>query len=246
MTHDLRIVPPGTFGAACLEALLEAVAGIEHPVVGLPTGNTPIPLYEALNEAVCAGRVSVSGWRPFAIDEYGGPRDHPCSNRSFFARYWDTIPGAVPVEQFDPEAPDVTVDCRRMAEALRAAGGLDVSLLGIGMNGHLAFNEPGSAPTSGPRRVDLHEASRISGAPCWGEATPTWGLTLGMAELLAAKSVIVMANGAAKAPIVARAIDGPETPNCPASLTRSANTTWLLDTPAAGLLAAKEQRNEGS
>lgn len=235
--QDIRVVDEHDFGAACLAALLEAARGITAPVVGLPTGNTPVALFASLRTAVERGDVAIQSWRPFAIDEYGGPSEHPCSNRSFFSRYWDQIPGAAEVQQFDPGAPDIDRECGRMSDALARAGGLDVALLGVGMNGHLAFNEPGSTLASGVRAVQLHEASRVSGAQCWGGETPTWGLTLGLQELLSARTVIVMANGAGKAAIVARAIDGPESPDCPASMVRGApNAVWVLDVAAAALL----------
>jgi glucosamine-6-phosphate deaminase len=196
-----------------------------------------VALYVALQAAVGSGEADISAWRPFAIDEYGGPRSHPCSNRAFFERYWDTIPGARPVEQFDPKAPDLTHECARMSAALDDAGGLDVAVLGIGMNGHLAFNEPGSDRTSTVRQVELHEASRASARACWGEAAPTWGLTLGLRELLGAYSVLVLANGAAKAEIVARALNGAESSDCPASMVRAhPNARWVLDTAAASAL----------
>lgn len=230
---EVRVVAAEAFGAKCLRALVDGVGTREDPVIGLPTGNTPVALYETLRAAVTGGRLDISGWRPFAIDEYGGPRDHPCSNRAFFAKYWDVIPGVVPVEQFDPEAEDLEAECERMRAALANAGGLTVSLLGIGMNGHLAFNEPGSALDTSVRKTDLHEASRESARTCWGEKTPTWGLTLGLGELLSAPATVVMANGAAKAVIVARAVRGPETPDLPASFVRGKNALWLLDNAAA-------------
>ena len=236
MSQQIVVVPPAEFAAASLRALLEVVGGVADPVIGLPTGNTPIPLYHELHAAVRAGSLDISAWRPFAIDEYGGPRNHPCSNRAFFERYWDTIPGAPPVQQFDPEAANLTAECQRMTVALAEAGGLDVAILGIGMNGHLAFNEPGSARESVARSVELHDASRLSARACWGAETPTWGLTLGLDELLGARTVLVLANGAAKAEIVARALNKPPSPECPASLTRThPNATWVLDTAAAQL-----------
>lgn len=243
MSQYVRIVQGADFGEACLAALLESVDSVASPVVGLPTGNTPVAMFESLRRAVTAGRADVSQWRPFAIDEYGGPRNHRCSNRAFFEAYWDAIPGTRPVQQFDPEASDLAAECRRMAEALDREGGLDVALLGIGMNGHLAFNEPGSTTGSGTRVVQLHESSRISGSHCWGDETPSWGLTLGLRELLGAPAVIVMANGSAKARVVARALRGPVTPDVPASLVRhSQNAVWVVDTAAASALDGVESR----
>lgn len=238
MTIDIRVVTADEFGAACLRALIEGVSAQAAPVIGLPTGNTPIPLFTSLRAAVGAGALDISSWRPFAIDEYGGQRNHPCSNRSFFERYWDVIPGAAPVEKFDPEAANLSGETRRMARALEKAGGLTLSLLGIGMNGHLAFNEPGSTPFSRVRKVALHQVSRASASACWRDEAPTWGLTLGLQELLAAPSVVLMANGAAKADIVARAIQGPESDDCPASFVRrAARTIAVLDEAAAGGLS---------
>lgn len=234
---NLRVVPPARFPEACLAALVSAVTGHANPVVGLPTGNTPIGLFRALAARARSGVVDVSTWRPFAIDEYCGPRDHPCSNRAFFARYWESIPGTRPVEQFDPESPDLHAEAHHLAGRLAAAGGLDVALLGVGMNGHLAFNEPGSSRDSTARVMELHEASRRSARACWGEETPAFGLTLGLRELLGAGRVVVIANGAAKAGIVRLALEGPCTEDCPASLTTSSpNTTWVLDTAAASRL----------
>ena len=234
---EIRVVPAEDFGTACLAALIDAVGDRRDVAVGLPTGNTPLPLYAEIASAVRAKNLDISRWRPFAIDEYGGPKLHPCSNRAFFARHWDSIPGAAAVEQFDPEATDIEREVLRMSEAVERAGGLSVALLGIGLNGHVAFNEPGSMPGSRTRRVALTEASRESARACWGDETPNWGLTLGLGELYGAETVILMANGAAKAEIVAAAIDRPEIPEVPASLARSANrVVWVIDDAAASRL----------
>lgn len=212
----------------------EAIGGEPAPVLGLPTGNTPIPLYEALRKAVEGGGLDISGWRPFAIDEYGGPRDHPCSNRAFFARYWDAIPSARAVEQFDPEAPDVHLECSRVRDALAAAGGLSVSLLGIGLDGHLAFNEPGSTRGTTVRRAELHELSRASARASWGDDAPRWGLTLGLRELLGAGTVILMASGPSKAEIMRLALSGPVSTDVPASFVREhPHAICILDEAAA-------------
>lgn len=234
---EIRVVPATEFGAACLSALTDARAGRSNITLGLPTGNTPVALYAEIARAVRAGELDISAWHPFAIDEYGGPKDHPCSNRSFFAGHWDTIPGRPAIEQFDPEAADMEQELARMREAIDRAGGLDVAVLGIGMNGHVAFDEPGSIAGDSVRRVNLTAASRGSARPCWGDEAPTWGLTLGLRELYGAGTVIIMANGSTKAEIVAAAIDGPETPNVPASIAREADRlVWVLDESAASRL----------
>jgi glucosamine-6-phosphate deaminase len=197
-------------------------------------------LFDELRRSVEGGQADVRNWRPFAIDEYGGPREHPCSNRAFFARYWNPIPGAAAVEQFDPDAADRNAEANRVARLLQTAGGLDVALLGIGTNGHLAFNEPGSSQDSVTRWTELSEASRAAARDCWAEQTPTWGLTLGLSELLAARTVVVLANGAHKAAVVQRTLEGPISSECPASFLRQAGRSiWVLDEGAAGALRSR-------
>lgn len=234
MPPRLKVAPAAAFAGAAVDALLALAANHECPVVGLPTGKTPVGLYGELARLAAGGRADVRSWRPFAIDEYLGPRNHPCSNRAFFARYWDAIPGAAAVEQFDPEAADLEGEAAAVAGRLAEAGGLDIAVLGIGLNGHVAFNEPGSTRDSTARVVTLHPESRASAAACWGDENPTRGLTLGLVELLAAPSVLLLADGAAKAGIVARALRRPISPDCPASfLQEHPNVTVILDEAAA-------------
>lgn len=237
MEPSLHVVPAPGFGRASAGLLLSRAERLARPVIGLPTGSTPLGLYEELAGLAHRGELDVSPWRPFAIDEYMGPRQHPCSNHSYFARHWDVIAGAPPVQQFDPEAPDPDAEAASFAARLSAAGGLDIAVLGIGLNGHVAFNEPGSSADSSARPVLLHEESRRSAAACWGTETPERGLTLGMAELLAARSVVLLANGESKARVVARAPRGAISPECPASLLRlHGDLAVVLDEQAASAL----------
>ena len=231
---ELRVVAESDFGAASLAAFLESLEGFESPAVGLATGNTPVALYAALRQAVVAGQASVAHIRPFAIDEYGGPRDHPCSNRAFFREHWETIPGAGPVAQFDPEAPGRDAEARRFGELLRRAGGLDVAILGIGVNGHLAFNEPGAEKGGTAAAVRLTATTIERSQPCWGAAAPDWGLTLGLSELLGARRVLLLANGAHKAHILRAAVRGPMSPECPASWLQEHGGVVVVADEAAG------------
>ena len=225
----VTVVRAEAFARAAAEALQGLAKQFESPVIGLPTGNTPIGMYEELARRVAAGEADVSSWRPFAIDEYGGPAKLPGSNRSFFARYWDTIPGAPPVAQFDPDATDRAGEVARFAASLDAVGGLDIAVLGVGMNGHVAFNEPGSEADSGTRVVELADESREAARSAWGGEAPTWGMTLGMRELLAARAVVILANGAHKAAVVARALEDEPSAEFPVSLFQGhPEVTWVL------------------
>ena len=232
---DVNVVSQAAFASAAVDAVLGLARQFEAPVAGLPTGNTPVGMYEELARRVAAGSADISSWRPFAIDEYGGPAGHAGSNRSFFARYWDTIPGAPPVRRFEPESADRDGEAARFANQLAAAGGLDLAVLGVGINGHVAFNEPGSDAASVTRVVELTEESREAARGAWGGEPPTWGLTLGMKELLAARTVVILANGPHKADVVRQVLHGEPSAELPASLFQGhPEVTWVLDEAAAG------------
>jgi glucosamine-6-phosphate deaminase len=233
MTRML-VVPESGFGKAAAEAFLAALRFFESPVVGLPTGTTPIPLYERLREMAEAGEVDVSGIRPFAIDEYVTSSKHGCSNRAYFERYWRSIPGAQLVTQFEPEAADLMAEVERYEGLLEEAGGLDLVVLGIGVNGHLAFNEPGGGRESRTALVPLAESTRRAASQCFGDETPREGLTLGLSELLGSKRLVLLASGASKADVVARALDGAINEECPASFVQDhPHLTVVLDEAAA-------------
>ncbi|HEX6030369.1 MAG TPA: glucosamine-6-phosphate deaminase [Tepidiformaceae bacterium] len=234
---DIRLVPAASFGTASADCLLECLRGVPVPILGLPTGNSPLPMYEELRRRVSSGDADLSDVRPFAIDEYVGPRSHPCSNHAFFARYWNAIAGTRPVQEFDPGSARLDEEAARFAEGLAAAGGLDLVVLGIGMNGHLAFNEPGSPRDSVARLVELEPSTQESARACWGDDVPSRGLTLGLRDLLAARRVLLLATGPSKRQIVRRAMQGAVGPECPASFLREhpCVTAVLDEAASAGL-----------
>ena len=233
-TPRIIVTAAGDFGRTAAAAILELLATFHTPVVGLSTGNTPVAVYAALLDMARQrpGLLACIA-RAFAIDEYVCPRDDPAANRAFFAQHWSTIPGAPPVEQFDPDAPDLAVEAERVAALLARAGGLDLALVGIGTNGHLAFNEPGSDPDSTVRVVELAPGTRAA-ATAFGPEPPRQGLTLGMRELLGARRVLLLANGRGKTAIIERGLRGPVSSACPASfLQLHGALTVVLDTAAA-------------
>jgi glucosamine-6-phosphate deaminase len=138
----------------------------------------------------------------------------------------------------DSQAGDPEAECARFRRLIAASGGLDLVVLGVGPNGHLAFNEPGSPFDSVARRVALAATTRETYAPLFGaEGPPEYGLTLGVADLLAARRVLLLAFGRTKAGVVARALERPMTEELPASaLQRHPQATVLLDREAASAL----------
>lgn len=208
------------------------------PVIALPSGSTPLPVYAELVRRARDGEVDFSNVTVFAVDElYGIPDGHPAGNASYFRRHLDVPLRALHL--FDSEAPNPEAACSRIERLIEDAGGLDLVVLGVGVNGHIAFNEPGSPFDSRARLVELETSTRESFAQHFGSiaATPRQGLTLGIAGIIAARRVLLLATGENKAGIVARALEGPVTPEVPASaLQRHARLTVVLDRAAAGRL----------
>jgi glucosamine-6-phosphate deaminase len=215
--------------------------------LGLATGQTMVPFYEQLlrhqrETALSFARVAV-----FALDEYrGAPPDHPGSCRGFLEaqllRHIDVDRARVTL--LDGQARHPAAECQRYELAIREAGGLDLQLLGIGGNGHIGFNEPGSPLDSRTRIVALSGQTREANAPQWGGRAadvPDEALTMGIATILEARACLLLAFGAVKACAVASAVEGPMTPKLPASaLQRHPNTTFVLDLEAASYLTEDE------
>jgi glucosamine-6-phosphate deaminase len=203
--------------------------------LGLPTGVTPIPMYAEIARRVATGECDLSGVTIWAIDEFCGVLpDTRGTNAEFYRRHL-----TVPVRELycpSSDAEDAAVHIQEYAAAVRATGGLDLVVLGIGQNGHIAFNEPGAEREAPARVVELAEASRQAHAAEFGSAdrVPREGMTLGIADLLSARAVLVLATGAHKAMIVRAALEGPETPALPASWLRGhPRVLWIIDEAAA-------------
>jgi glucosamine-6-phosphate deaminase len=207
--------------------------------IALPSGKSPLGLYEELARRVAVREADLDGVTAFAIDElHGVPRDHPATNASYFAKHATRL-GLGALHVMDSEADDADAECARFAAEIADAGGIDLAVLGIGVNGHLAFNEPGSPLDSRARLVRLAPSTREPYIEAFGslDATPEFGLTLGVADLMAARRVLLLASGRSKAKAVADALEGPVTEDVPASvLQEHMDVTVLLVKEAAALL----------
>src|SRR4030095_8157918 len=170
--------------------------------------NTPNKIYAEMGHSVAAGLVSFHEAEIFALDDYGGlaPDDPgPCRNmlQRYLLNHID-----LPPERFhfiDTAARDLDRVCGEYDALIESHGGFDVTLLGIGLNGHLGLNEPGSPVDSPTRRVEMHE-STIKGSARYltHSNLPTWGVGVGLKHLLASHEVWLLANGAGKAEIIQR------------------------------------------
>lgn len=222
--------------------VIRQVQEAPESVLGLPTGSTPVPFYRELVRAYRRGEVSFARVTTFNLDEYVGlGPDHPASYhrymREHLVAHVDLDPRRVHIPQGD--APDPDEACRRYEDLLRHAGYPDLLILGIGRNGHIGFNEPGTPFGSLTHRVRLsettREANRIHFPP--GEEPPLEAITMGTRSIMQARRILVLATGEAKAEAVAAAVLGPVTEQVPASILQlHPNVTWWLDEAAAGLL----------
>jgi glucosamine-6-phosphate deaminase len=191
--------------------------------LGLPTGSTPLGAYAGLAAMVARGELSFGNVVTFNMDEYVGlPEDHPQSYHRFmrenlFSRI-DLPPGNANLP--DGNASDLEAECARYEERIRAAGGIDLFLGGIGADGHLAFNEPGSSLSSRTRVKTLAEDSRSRNARFFGgdaSKVPSTALTVGVGTIMDAREVLILASGRDKAAALGRAIEGGVSHLCAAS-----------------------------
>jgi glucosamine-6-phosphate deaminase len=220
------------------DIVCDVVARKPDAVLGLPTGSTPVGTYFELSRRSDTGACDTRRTTAFAIDEFlGVPRLAPGTNSAFFRQYLRVPLRALHIPNSAAQDPEEHISA--FAAAVKRAGGMDLCLLGIGTNGHVAFNEPGSAADSRAGVVDLCDETRRAHAPTFGsaEAVPGRGLTLGIADVMEARALLVLAAGARKAPIVARALEGAQSVEVPASWLRDHPAiTWLLAEDAASAL----------
>ncbi|MCZ8513479.1 glucosamine-6-phosphate deaminase [Paenibacillus filicis] len=233
------------------EELNKAGAGIitglvqtnPRAVLGLATGGTPVDIYEELVEAHRQQLVSFAKATTFNLDEYVGlDRNHPASYYSFMQEHLFGYVNAAPERCHIPDgmASSLEEECRRYDALLEQAGQIDLQLLGLGHNGHIGFNEPDHALRSGTHVVKLQEQTREANARFFDkpEQVPTHAITMGVGTILKAKMILLVVRGSDKAEIVARALQGPITTECPASLLQThPHVVVLLDSEAGGRLA---------
>lgn len=232
----------GAFAASRIADLLHAVVG-RPPVLGLATGRSVAPIYAALVETFRRHELDASRIQTFNLDEYLGlDADHPASFRHFMReQLFD--PAGIPRDSCHfPEAAadEGGADLAAYENAIRAAGGIDLQLLGIGVNGHVAFNEPGSSRHTRTRRVRLADDTLRENAPSFEGLgpMPTDAVTMGIATILETRHVMLVAWGAAKAAPLGRAFLGPVSSACPASYLQEHPGTVevVVDRAAAGEL----------
>ena len=212
-------------------------------VLGLPTGSTPLKVYAELVRMVKAGELSFKNVITFNMDEYVGlPVEHPESYHSFMYgnlfNHIDIKPENVHI--LNGNAPDLDAECAAYEKAIEAAGGFDLFLGGIGEDGHIAFNEPFSPLQSRTRVVTLTDDTiRVNSRFFGGDINlvPKQAMSVGVATVLGAKEVVIMAFGPKKARAIGEAIEGPIThKNTVSALQNHPDGIVVMDEDAAGEL----------
>ena len=218
--------------------------------LGLATGNTMVGLYKHLVRLHQASSLDFSYVTTFNLDEYLGlPAAHPQSFRHFmqenFFRHVNVPARNIHIPDGSMRG-DYDAYCASYEQAIRAAGGIDLQLLGIGRNGHIGFNEPTSSLASRTRlkvlsRETLDDNAKFFGS---GEESPRCAITMGIGTILEARKILLLATGASKASAVAKSIEGPITCAVSASaLQLHPDVTFLLDEPAASQLTQRDYYN---
>lgn len=203
------------------EIFLSAIQRKPDIVLGLPTGRTPIRMYERVVAACGREYHCFRDVVTFNLDEYVGiPRTHPGSYYTFMKQnlfdHIDIDPSNAHLP--DGAAADVDAECVRYERALAAAGGLDLTFLGLGSNGHIGFNEPGAPFDSRTRVVTLSDSTRAANAPLFPDGNvPTHAITMGIATILESKSIVLLASGEKKRTAIERLQSGEITEDFPAS-----------------------------
>jgi glucosamine-6-phosphate deaminase len=249
----MEVVPLATaddVARLAADAVEQLVRSRPSAVLGLATGSTPLRTYQELVRRAATGAgPSYDAVRVFLLDEYVGlPAGHP---QTYRATIRHEVTDALGIDDDHLASPDPDPDGlpdagSRYDAAIAAAGGVDLQILGIGSDGHLAFNEPGSSLASRTRLKTLTGQTRADNSRFFGavDDVPHHVLTQGLGTILEARHLLLLATGEDKATAVAAAVEGPLSASCPASVLQlHPHATVLLDDAAAtGLARAAHHR----
>lgn len=240
MTREV-FASESALAAALARRLVDAIRARPALVLGLPTGRTPLALYAELVRLSRADRIDWSAVRTFNLDEFVGlGQGDGGSYRTFMEERLFAHVNIAPRHAgfLDGRAPDLDAECARYEAAIEQAGGIDVLVLGIGVNGHIGFNEPASRLAARTHRATLDAPTRAANALWFGgdaRRVPHEALTMGMGTILQARAIVLMATGEGKADAIAAMVDGGVTTELPASfLQLHRHTTIMVDAEAGG------------
>ncbi|PVE17900.1 glucosamine-6-phosphate deaminase [Arthrobacter sp. Bz4] len=248
---EVVILPDqAAIAAVAADAIEDLVRRKPNAVLGLATGSSPLGVYDELARRHHTGSLSFADVHGFALDEYVGlPVGHPESYREVIRREFTNRIDIHPDNVHGPDgaAEDIPAACAAFEQAIREAGGVDLQLLGVGTDGHIGFNEPGSSLASRTRIKSLIDQTRKDNARFFDsiDEVPHHVVTQGLGTIMDARHVVLIATGAQKARAVHDFVEGPVAAICAASvLQMHPHTTVLIDEAAAsGLKLADYYRH---
>ena len=232
----------GDAGAKAASLVALEIKRKKNLILGLATGGTMIPFYRSLAGMINNKKIDMSRVRTFNLDEYVGlKRD---DKQSYFYFMEKNFFSKVPIWMRNVhflcgKAANLNLECKNYENSIRKNGGIDLQVLGIGRDGHVGFNEPGSSFRSKTREVLLSEATRRDNSRFFSSVNkvPKRALTMGIAAIMSARKIILLASGKNKAEIVHRFLHGKVSEDVPASfLLKHDNITIILDRDAASEL----------
>ncbi|MEB1808599.1 MAG: glucosamine-6-phosphate deaminase [Bacillaceae bacterium] len=230
---------------AC-QLVVSKVNSLSSPVLGLATGSTPERLYEMLIEEYKQKLVSFSHVKTFNLDEYVGLRgndknsyryymDHHLFSKVNFTKGENHIPNGMAIQ--------LEQECQRYEQLIKEAGGIDIQILGLGHNGHIGFNEPGTPFSSRTHVVDLDRTTREANARFFEsiKEVPTQAITMGIENILESKQIILLVSGEQKATALQRLLNGEVSEDFPASVLKQHDDVTIIADKAALQLQEDEQ-----
>lgn len=226
---------------AAAQLYKEIIENKPNAVLGLATGATPVPTYQKLIELYNKGKISFKQVTTFNLDEYCDLDKH--DKNSYYTFMHENLFNHVDIKEenvnfLDGNAKDCDAESKRYAEAIKAAGGIDLQLLGIGTNGHIAFNEPADKFTDEAFKVTLTQSTIDSNQKYFGDVPmPKYAMTMGIGSIMRSKKILLIATGESKAKAVKAMVSGEITPQIPCSiLNEHKDVIIMLDKAAASLL----------
>ena len=240
---EVVITTPPRAASLVADAVVALLRARREAGLVVASGSGPVRVYEELGRRVASGELSLARARAFMLDEYVGlPAGHPERYRTVIDRDFVGKVDIDPANVHGPDglAEDLPAACAAYEGAIQAAGGVDLQLLGIGSDGHIAFNEPGSSLASRTRIKSLTRQTRQDNARFFDgdlDAVPRHCLTQGVATILAARHLVLLAFGKGKAEAVHHLAEGPVSAMWPATaLQLHPHVTVLVDEAAASRL----------
>ena len=236
---------PSEISKYAVELIEKELKRKQNLILGLPTGKTVIPIYNELVQTYKKKKLNLSKTKIFDLDEYLGLKSKQKDSFEYFLNRNLFKQIKIPEKNLyflKGSAINITKECEEYEEKIKNSGGIDLMILGIGVNGHIAFNEPGSPFDSRTREVILTYQTRASNFGLLYSLikAPKRALTIGIATILESKKIVLIATGGHKAKAVKEMLESAPNTKCPASaLQNHKDVTILLDKKAAALLKKK-------